>query len=307
MSNLRDGQSDIRDINFILMKHLDERISGNIVINDSKADIPVISDGNCSKAFGADTVKEDLDMLKEQMKKLADVCKTESDVEIYKEPCTNATLSISEDCVGGPDGVNIILTKRGKQILARCEAGWLIIAHRYDGSVDFNLDWDNYQHGFGNIRKEHFIGFENILPVLLQKRYKARFDLTTWESETGYAEYQTFDINDKNDKYRISIDDYSGTAGDSMQWSNHMRFTTKDNDNDRRTGNCAEGHEGPFWYDSCNWGNKGSIFGRYAKNPKCSNAWNCLTWYDWPKKLPGVDNNSLYSFKEVKIKIRPIY
>ncbi|CAH1780697.1 unnamed protein product [Owenia fusiformis] len=240
VSNLRDGQSDIRDINFILMKHLDERISGNIVINDTKADIPVISDacskaatmfetiqdqlrsfpkkcpfdvgGNCSKAFGADTVKEDLDMLKEQMKKLADVCKTESDVEIYKEPCTNATLSISEDCFGRPDGVHIILTKRGKQFLAMCEAGWLIIAHRYDGSVDFNKVWESYKLGFGKVWKEHFIGFENILSLLQQKRYKARFDLTTWENETGYAEYHTFDINDEKYKYRINIDGYSGTA-----------------------------------------------------------------------------------------------
>ncbi|CAH1781467.1 unnamed protein product [Owenia fusiformis] len=267
---------------------------------------PIDFGGNCSKIFGTDSLKEDIEIVKEQMRKLVDTCKAGPDEKITEEPCNNATLPKSEDCIGKSDDVHIIITKSGNPFLARCEAGWLIIAHRYNGSVDFNLDWDDYKHGFGNIRKEHLIGMENIFSVLQNKKYKARFDLISWEDEKRYAEYQTFDINDEQDKYRLNIGGYSGTAGDSMKSSNHMRFTTGDSDNDNNnSGNCALSYGGPFWYDNCN-GVQGSIFGVYSRSPRCSKPWGCLTWDAWPEKRPGVDHNYLYSFKEVMIKIRPI-
>ncbi|CAH1780698.1 unnamed protein product [Owenia fusiformis] len=255
-------------------------------------DVSNLRDGECADRDNIFELKESLVELRDLLKEL---------------PCDNnvSEQSATEDCNRQSDGVQRILPKIGKPFLARCEAGWLIIGHRYDGSVDFNKVWESYKLGFGKVWKEHFIGFENILSVLQQKEYKARFDLTTWENETKYAEYQIFDFNDRKDKYRISIGGYNGTAGDAMQDANHNQFSTKDSRNDNFGGSCILSFGGPYWYGAC-LGAGGSIFGMYSKSPKCPSISSCLTWQEWPKKLPGVDHNGDYSFKEVKFKIRPI-
>ncbi|CAH1802191.1 unnamed protein product [Owenia fusiformis] len=108
-----------------------------------------------------------------------------------------------------------------------------------------------------------YSGMDNIVAVLQQKRYKARFDLTTWENETRYAEYRTFDINDEKDKYRLNIYGYSGTAGDSMKGANHDQFSTKDSDNDVDNRHCAVVYQGPYWYGSGCGGAFGSVFGAH--------------------------------------------
>jgi len=71
------------------------------------------------------------------------------------------------------------------------------------------------------------------------------------------AEYSTFSISDEVGKYRLTVDGYSGDAGNALmtpQWpnwiSNGMMFTTQDSDNDLRVNdNC--GRWGGWWYGQC--------------------------------------------------------
>ena len=45
---------------------------------------------------------------------------------------------------------------------ARCEFdaghGWTVLQWRYDGSEDFDRDWQDYKSGFGSQAYEHWIG-----------------------------------------------------------------------------------------------------------------------------------------------------
>ena len=58
-------------------------------------------------------------------------------------------------------------------------------------------------------------------------------------------------------KYKLQVACYSGTAGDSIQRGsgiynhNGMAFSTHDNDNDLRSGNCAQLRKGGWWYNAC--------------------------------------------------------
>jgi ficolin len=71
--------------------------------------------------------------------------------------------------------------------------------------------------------------------------------------------YSSFAIADESDSYRLSVNGYSGTAGDSINIvdysaliSNGMKFSTFDKDNDAAgSANCALNLKGGWWYRWC--------------------------------------------------------
>ena len=72
------------------------------------------------------------------------------------------------------------------------------------------------------------------------------------------AEYSTFSISDEVGKYQLTVDGYSGDAGDAMvasespYWaSNGMMFSTPDSDNDISLGSCAVNENNGWWHNWC--------------------------------------------------------
>ena len=52
------------------------------------------------------------------------------------------------------------------------------------------------------------------------------------------------------DAYTLQVSGYSGSAGDSLSFSNLMGFTTRDRDNDYDANrNCAQKQAGAWWYN----------------------------------------------------------
>ena len=74
-----------------------------------------------------------------------------------------------------------------------------------------------------------------------------------------WAEYSTFSISDEASKYQLTVDGYSGDAGDAMtaalysQWNaNGMMFSTVDSDNDGCPPcDCASFWGVGWWYNWC--------------------------------------------------------
>ena len=51
------------------------------------------------------------------------------------------------------------ITVKGRQLEAYCDmdhGGWTVIQYRFDGSVDFNRSYAEYQDGFGDVYGEHW-------------------------------------------------------------------------------------------------------------------------------------------------------
>jgi len=71
------------------------------------------------------------------------------------------------------------------------------------------------------------------------------------------AEYSTFTISDEAGKYRLSVSQYSGDAGDAIRGqgdfhnANWKQFSTPDRDNDFDGENCAFNVAGGWWFGSC--------------------------------------------------------
>jgi len=87
---------------------------------------------------------------------------------------------------------------------------------------------------------------------------------------------------------------FSGTAGDALSYHRGHPFTTKDQDNDSSSRNCAVWFKGAWWYKYCHHSN---LNGQYHHGKHSSYA-DGVNWYYWK----GYN----YSAKRAEMKIRPV-
>jgi len=173
--------------------------------------------------------------------------------------------------------------------------GWTVFQKKIDGSVDFYRDWADYKKGFGNLNGEFWLGLNKIHRLTNSNTFKLRVDLEDWEGETRFAEYDKFAIGDEASKYRLSLDSYSGSAGDSLARHRGYPFTTKDQDNDSFGSNCAVSYKGAWWYTGCHDSNLNSLY--HEGGPHSSHA-DGINWKHW--------KGHKYSMKRAEMKIRPV-
>ncbi|XP_035694627.1 ficolin-2-like [Branchiostoma floridae] len=176
--------------------------------------------------------------------------------------------------------------------------GWTVIQKRFDGSVDFSRDWQTYKHGFGAPNGEFWLGNDKIYEISSAKIYRMRIDLENWSSDTVYAEYDVFYIEDEAAKYRLHIGTYSGTAGDGGRGLRHhdgRRFSTHDQDNDDHSSHCATVHgRGGWWYGHCDNANLNAPY----KHGGGGSESHGIEWEAWA--------GYSFSIKSSVMKIRPI-
>ncbi|XP_033635632.1 ficolin-2-like isoform X2 [Asterias rubens] len=171
--------------------------------------------------------------------------------------------------------------------------GWTVFQRRNDGSVDFYLDFASYSRGFGNLEGEFWLGNDNLHRLTAQGEYELRVDLSDFESESRFAKYDSFSVADVNDKYRMTLGIYSGTAGDSLIYHNNQQFSTQDQDNDvDNSRHCAQKFNGAWWYRDCYYSN---LNGGYLSGTTTEYA-RGAAWYHW--------KGWYYSLKTSEMKIR---
>ncbi|XP_028519151.1 microfibril-associated glycoprotein 4-like [Exaiptasia diaphana] len=176
--------------------------------------------------------------------------------------------------------------------------GWTIIQRRLDGSVDFNRGWADYKRGFGDKNGEYWLGLDRIHAMTSLGKLRLRVDLEDFEGNTRYAEYDSFSVADEANKYRVSIDNYTGNVADSLtnpkNSINGMAFSTKDRDNDRSLYNhCASLYTGGWWFNACHDSNLNGLYLR-GKNSQFAKG---VVWSDW--------KGHSYSLKRSEMKIKP--
>ncbi|XP_032775073.1 fibrinogen-like protein 1 [Rattus rattus] len=186
--------------------------------------------------------------------------------------------------------------------------GWTVIQRRSDGSENFNRGWNDYENGFGNFVQsngEYWLGNKNINLLTMQGDYTLKIDLTDFEKNSRFAQYEKFKVGDEKSFYELNVGEYSGTAGDSLSgtfhpevqwWASHqtMKFSTRDRDNDNYSGNCAEEEQSGWWFNRCHSAN---LNGVYYQGPYRAETDNGVVWYTW--------RGWWYSLKSVVMKIRP--
>ena len=94
--------------------------------------------------------------------------------------------------------------------------GWTTFQRRMNGSVDFYVDWESYKKGFGNLKGEFWLGNDYLHRLTASASMVFRIDMEDYEGDRRFAEYTTFAVADESDNYRVTIDGYRGSAGDSL-------------------------------------------------------------------------------------------
>ncbi|KAF7407722.1 hypothetical protein HZH66_002259 [Vespula vulgaris] len=180
------------------------------------------------------------------------------------------------------------------------DGGWTVIQRRDDFGEpreNFNRDWADYKNGFGNPAREFWLGNENIYMLTNNEDYMLRVELEDFEGNKRYAQYTHFKIYSEGEYYKLEIDGYEGTAGDSLNdpWygSNNSPFSTYNRDNDRSSLNCASMLKGGWWWKSCGRG----LNGLYLNDPQDLSARQGIVWFRWR----GWD----YTLKRATMMIKP--
>ncbi|XP_050319696.1 ficolin-2-like isoform X7 [Bactrocera neohumeralis] len=175
---------------------------------------------------------------------------------------------------------------------------WTIIQRRQSNDTDFYREWVEYERGFGDLNANFFLGLDKIHALTHSRSHELWFQFEDFQNEKRFAKYQSFAIGNAQDKYElIALGQYSGTAGDSFTYHHGSKFTTKDSDNDKYSGNCAVYFKGAWWYNACSHSNLNGLYSgeEYPKSQKGGG----VMWSSW--------RGESYSLKYVHMAIRPKY
>ncbi|XP_070173710.1 ficolin-1-A-like [Littorina saxatilis] len=85
-----------------------------------------------------------------------------------------------------------------------------VFQRRQDGSVDFYRNWTEYQHMFGDLEGNFWLGLDALHMLTSSQSYELRVDLMTFSGTKGYATYSNFTISDSSDNYRLRFETFTG-------------------------------------------------------------------------------------------------
>ncbi|XP_044270109.1 angiopoietin-related protein 1-like [Tribolium madens] len=173
------------------------------------------------------------------------------------------------------------------------DGGWTYFLNRFDGSVDFYLNWENYKQGFGYLGGEFWLGLQHLHELTGDGEYQLLVEMEDWDDKKVYAHYNSFSIGSENEGFSLKIlGGFSGHADDSFWYSAGAKFTTKDKDR------CAVSWGGAWWYKDCMM--MAHLTGKYMKR---------LVSDDYRYKIMFWDTfrGSFYSLKKAKMMVKPAH
>lgn len=86
--------------------------------------------------------------------------------------------------------------------------------NRFNGSVSFYRDWNDYTNGFGNLSGEFWLGNEKVHYISNQRHYALKVSLFYSSGESDVLEYDRFSIEDEETEFMLEgLGIYNGSLG----------------------------------------------------------------------------------------------
>ena len=178
---------------------------------------------------------------------------------------------------------------------ARCDfedgGGWLVILRRKADvrqQVSFVRQWDDYERGFGDLNTEFWYGLRNIHCLTTREEVELQIELRQDNGTGEVWTYGYFVVDGPENNYTLHIGQAEGPSHgrDNMADHNGMQFSTTDRDNDKHSGNCADGWGNGWWYNRC-----------YHSLLTGNHASRVLRWWS--------HSNGFIYFSNAEMKLRP--
>ena len=186
----------------------------------------------------------------------------------------NLFLFQSVSCEGR---TKFLIDHNGHDRIIYCNDSWLVVQSRHRCQQSFNLNWTEYKSGFGTLETDYWMGLDLLASLTANRSYQALFKLTN-TTGTYEARYSKFHVGNESTHFILSVDGYSGEAGDALRnpqfdySANGKPFSTPDRDHDIWTGgSCAVDRKSGWWYGYCG-------FSINEPCPSMKNRWNGMHW-----------------------------
>ena len=89
--------------------------------------------------------------------------------------------------------------------------------------MDFYRNWQNYKLGFGSVTAEFWLGNEKLSSLFTDSdQYTLRVDLENEVHQWYHAQYSDFYIDGSEENYKLTIGNYTGTAGKDQHNNIHV-------------------------------------------------------------------------------------
>ena len=133
--------------------------------------------------------------------------------------------------------------------------GWIVIQrNKKDSSINFNRNWIDYEKGFGNLTTEFWYGLAAMNCLTQRGQWEMRVDYQFNNKTWSYLHYNQFSVGSASKEYPLTIGGFTGVGTDyfTSEPLNGMKFSTFDNENDKRShSNCAAYYKSGWWYNNC--------------------------------------------------------
>ena len=125
------------------------------------------------------------------------------------------------------------------------EGGWIVIQrNKKDSQMNFNLNWTEYEEGFGDLNTEFWYGLKEVYCLTQRDQWEMRVDYQKNDKTWSYLHYNQFSVRSASEEYPLTVGGFTGVGTDHFAYHNGMKFSTTDNDNDKNSGvNCAASHK----------------------------------------------------------------
>ncbi|KAA0198833.1 hypothetical protein HAZT_HAZT007501 [Hyalella azteca] len=169
---------------------------------------------------------------------------------------------------------------------------WFMVLRR-DRATEkqtFNVPWQQYVNGFGNLADGYWLGLECLYLMTNSaiKPTELLIELTDAEGTVAISHYSGVWLDGPEVDYQFHVEKYvlNFPTGDALYGLNGRKFTTGDRDNDGQPDiNCARLLRGGWWYDSCGPSSTANFltgfFAPSNRGPGCS-------WQTWRSAAPIV-------------------
>ena len=132
------------------------------------------------------------------------------------------------------------------------DGGWIVIQrNRKNSQLSFNKNWREYEDGFGDLNNDFWAGLKLMHTLTQTGQWEVRVDYQKSDKTWSYLHYHQFSVGSASEEYPLTVGGFTGEGSDRFKYHNGMKFSTPDNDNDKRGGNCAAGYKSGWWYNDC--------------------------------------------------------